>query len=201
MRARRPEPPGPAGRRRERGGRAARRGARKGDSGTFIFLDLAPGALTFQVRSDPDTPYYQPVAIGLTIPFGSALWPAYPDVGLADAAHALSDPGQPSAYRAQFLQTALRPSIAYPFDPAATLVRGVVLQGASPVAGATVLDVAGDAIAFVTGEDGQFVLAYTAPPASSASLTIRTQGSGFADVDTVVTVRRGATSSIQITAF
>jgi hypothetical protein len=177
------------------GGRA---GWRKATSGTFLFMALPNGPATFQVRSDPDTLYYRPVDISLAIPFGSPQWPAYPDLGLADPSLALSDAGQPAAYRAQFLQSALRPSIAYPFDPSATLVRGAVTSGGVAVPDATVFDVAGDALAYVTGADGQFVLVYTAPPPVSASVTVRTQRSGHADVDTLVTVRRAATASIQV---
>lgn len=175
-----------------------RAGWRKDASGTFLFLDLPNGPFTFQVRSATDTPFYQPVDIDLAIPFGSALWPAFPDTGLADTSLPLSDPGQPAAYRAQFLQSALRPATAYPFDPEATLVRGAVMTGANPVAGATVFDVAGDALSYVTGADGQFVLVYANPPLSSATVTVRVQRGGHPDVDTLVTVRRGATASTQI---
>ena len=62
----------------------SRIGERKGLSGTFLFFGLGPGSLDFSVRSAPDTPYYLPLNIRVTVPMPSPLWPAFPDITLAD---------------------------------------------------------------------------------------------------------------------
>lgn len=175
-----------------------RPGYRKPGVGTFLFFALPNGPTTFAVRSAAATPFYRPTDIALTIPSGSPLWPAYPDNDLADPSLPLSSPAQPPSFRAQFLACALAPDIAYPFDPGATLVRGVVTQSNAAVAGAKVFDVAGVALPFVTGPAGEFVLLFTPPPASDTAATIRMQRQGQADVDTATTVRRGATTAVQI---
>ena len=176
----------------------AQTGWRKDSSGTFLFFDLPNGPVTFAVRSSVDTPYYRPTDIAVTLPVGSPLWPAFPDITLADPTLMLSDPGQPGPYRTQFLQCALLPAIAYPFDAGATLLRGMVMQAGAAVPAATVFDVPGNALAFTTGDDGQFALVWTNPPATPTATTIRTQRSGHPDVDTVVTIRRGVTASVVI---
>jgi hypothetical protein len=175
-----------------------RSGLQKSGTGTFVFFDLPNGATTFNVRSTADAPYYCPADISVTLPSGSALWPAYPDNGLADPSLPLSSPSQPAAFRTQFLACALAPDIAYPFDPSATLLRGVVMQGATPVAGAKVFDVAGNALPFVTGEGGEFVLLFAIVPSASFAATVRTQRQGQPNVDTAVTIQRATTSSVQI---
>jgi hypothetical protein len=175
-----------------------RTGLRKPGTGTFVFLDLPAGPVVCSVRSADDTPFYRPVDIPVVIPSGSALWPAYPDNGLADPTLPLSSPAQPAAFRTQFLACALLPDVAYPFDPAATLARGVVSHASAGVAGANVLDVAGNALPFVTGPGGEFVLVFTNPPAATAAVTIRTQRQGQAAVDTAVTIRRATTTAVAI---
>jgi hypothetical protein len=175
-----------------------RAGMRKPGTGTFIFLDLPAGPVVCSMRSADDTPFYRPADIPIVIPSGSALWPAYPDNGLADPALPLSSPAQPAAFRAQFLACALLPDVAYPFDPAASLARGVVSHAGAGVANASVFDVAGDALPFVTGPTGEFVLVFTNPPPTTAVVTIRTQRQGQRDVDTAVTIRRGATAAVAI---
>jgi hypothetical protein len=176
----------------------SRSGLKKSGTGTFVFFDLPNGPTTFKVRSAADMPCYCPADIAVTLPSGSALWPAYPDNGLADPLLPLSSPAQPTAFRTQFLACALAPDIAYPFDPSATLLRGVVMQGANPVSGAKIFDVAGNALPFVTGDGGEFVLFFANVPSTSFAATIRTQRQGQADVDTAVTIQRAATSSVQI---
>jgi hypothetical protein len=173
-------------------------GWRKGGSGTFLFFSLPNGPTTFAVRSGPDTPFYLPTDINVTLPAGTALWPAFPDITLANPTLPLSDPGQPAAYRTQFLQCALQPAIAYPFDNGATLLRGMVLQAGVAVSGASVFDVPGNALPYTTGADGQFVLVWTNPPAAPVATTIRTQRAGHPDVDTTVTIQRGVTTAVTI---
>jgi len=173
-------------------------GWRKEASGTFLFLSLPNGTFDLTVRSSRDTPYYLPTDITVSIPPASTLWPAFPDISLADPTLLLSDPAQPATYRAQFLRACLSPSIAYPFDAGATLVRGIVSQGGTPVGNVTVSDVAGNALPYVTGADGQFVLVFQQPPALPTSVTIRAHRSGNPDVDTNVTIRRATTVAVPI---
>jgi hypothetical protein len=174
-----------------------RPGWRKGTSGTFLFFDLPNGSIDLAVRSGPDTPYYLPTDITVTLPPATASWPAFPDIGLADKTLPLSDPGQPAAYRAQFLQACLAPSIAYPFDPAATLVRGTVQHAGAPVANVTISSLNGNTLDYVTGADGQFVLVFQQPPLLPTSVTIRAHRSGSPDVDLAVDIRRAVTTTTQ----
>jgi hypothetical protein len=173
-------------------------GQRKNSSGTFLFFDLPNGPVDFSIRSGRDTPYYLPADVTVTLPPSSALWPAFPDIALADPALMLSDPAQPAPFRTQFLQACLSPSPAYPFEPTATLLRGVVLHASAPVAGAIVSDLAGNAPAALTGADGQFALAFPAPATSPVNVTVRAHSAGNPDVDTAVSIRRAATTAVQI---
>jgi hypothetical protein len=177
---------------------AGRAGQRQADGGSFVFFGLAPGATDFAVRSGADTPYYLPADINVTLPAGAPSWPAFPDIGLADATLLLSDPAQPAAYRAQFLQACLTPSVSYPFDPDATLLRGTVLHGGVAAAHVSVTDRAGNAAPGLTNENGEFVLAFTAPATSPFSVTVRTHGGGLADTDTQVNIIRAAGTSVRI---
>jgi hypothetical protein len=177
---------------------ATRTGLRKGGAGDFVFIDLESGPTVFKIRSAAATPCYRPVDLALVLPVGGALWPAYPDINLADRTLPLASPAQPPGYRAQFLACALSPDIAYPFAPEATLIRGVVEHAGAGVADATVFDVAGDALPFVTGPTGEFVLAYLHPPLLVAQATVRVQRQGEADVDVAVEVRRGRTATVSI---
>jgi hypothetical protein len=173
-------------------------GTRKSTSGTFVFFNPPKGKLDFAVRSDPATPYYIPVDLTLTIPPPSPTLPAFPDISLADRNLMLWDPGQPAAWRTQFLQACLSPTVAYPFDSGATLVRGTVLQGGQPLAGVTVFDTAGTALPYATAADGQFVLLLPEPPALPSPVTIRARRAGNPDVDAQVTVTRAATVTLRI---
>jgi hypothetical protein len=175
-----------------------RAGWRKNGSGTFLFFELPNGAVDLAVRSAADTPYYLPADIIVSIPPASPLWPAFPDISLANPALPLSDPGQPAAYRTQFLQCCLSPAIAYPFDPTATLVRGTVLHGDARVPGVEISDLGGLALPYVTAADGQFVLVFQKPPGPPTNLTIRARRRGGPDVDVNVMVRRAATTSVVI---
>ncbi len=175
-------------------------GQRKGTTGAFVFFSFKNGPTTLKVRSAPSTPYYLPADIAVTVPMPSALWPAFPDITLANPALALWDPNQPAAYRTQFLQACLAPSIAYPFDSGATLVRGTVTNSATKkaLAGVTVSDASGSTLSYVTSADGQFVLVFQQPPASPTPVTIRVQRAGQPEVDTQVTLRRAATATLLI---
>lgn len=174
-------------------------GSRKARSGTFVFSSLPKGAVDLVVSSSPTTPYYLPTDIKVTIPPASPLWPAFPDITLADKTLPLWDPGQPQAYRTQFLQACLSPSVAYPFDAGMTMVRGTVLHANVPVSNVTVSDSGSTALVpYVTGADGQFVLLFSNPPALPTAVTIRAQRPGNPDVDTPVTLLRAATVTLQI---
>jgi hypothetical protein len=173
-------------------------GFQKDSSGTFLFFNLSKGSVGFKVRSNPDTPYYLPIDLTVTIPLPSPLWPAFPDLSLADKTLPLWDPNQPAAFRAQFLESCLSPSCAYPFDSGATLVRGTVLKAGAPLAGVTVSDTAGATWPYVTGADGQFVLIFQEPAALPTPVTIRAELAGNPTVDTPVTVLRAVTGTLTI---
>ena len=62
----------------------------------------------------------------------------------------------------------------------------------------TVSALSGDALPYLTGTDGQFVLMFQQPAALPANVTIRAQRQGHSNVDTQVTVRRATTVSLMI---
>jgi hypothetical protein len=174
-------------------------GLRKGSSGIFVFFSFPTGAIPLSVRSSADTPYYLPATIAVTLPMPSPLWPAFPDSTIADPSLDLWDPNQPAAYRTQFLQACLAPSIAYPFDSGATLVRGFVTDSATKAALADVtVSSSAATLPYVTGADGQFVLVFQQPPALPTPVTILAQRQGHADVSQQVALRRAATVTLQI---
>jgi len=177
----------------------SRTGQRKGTTGAFLFSSLGNGPISLSVRSAPNTPYYLPTDIPVTIPMPSVLWPAFPDITLANPSLDLWDPKQPPAYRTQFLQACLAPSIAYPFDSGATLARGTVTNSVTKQAQAGVtVDSPGSTLPYVTSADGQFVLVFQQPPALPTLITIRAQRPGQPDVDAQITLRRAATVTLQI---
>jgi len=119
----------------------------KDSEATFVFVKLANGSYVVNVRSVPDEPFYSPVDIPITLPFQhptrslwpkAPIWPAYPDIVLADPTKLLDDPEQPPAYLAQRALAALQPTTSYPFPAGATLVRGTVYDGKTPLSGALV---------------------------------------------------------------
>ena len=71
----------------------------KAPDSTYLFFGVRPGNYTVQVRSPEEAPYYLGVDIPLTLPMPNSLWPAFPDVTLADPSKPLDDPAQPAAYR------------------------------------------------------------------------------------------------------
>jgi len=169
---------------------------RKDPDGTFVFLDVvAPGKYTVNVRSVPETPYYQPADIPVTLPFTKETWPAYPDLGLANPDKMLDDPTQPAPYLAQRKQAALLPSTNYPFPSGTTLVRGTVRAGAANLSGATVR-VTGQPSGYTTGDDGEYVLYFNHVVGRVQTVTLVASKAGKPDVNTVVDVLRGMTVTV-----
>jgi hypothetical protein len=170
---------------------AHRETANRVTADTFIFRRLSAGPWTIDVASDPNTPYYVPVSIPVTLPMPDALWPSYPDLSLADKTKMLDDPTQPAAYRHQRDLAALLPSAKYPFPSGATLVRGTVFAGTStnPLGGATVRVVGGTQFPYLTRADGEFVLFFESPPHATQTVTLRASFGGKPDVDVSVDVR------------
>jgi hypothetical protein len=173
-------------------------GQQKDSSGNFLFYDLKPGPQSFAVSSGPDTPYYLPTKIAVTVPMPSATWPAFPDVTLANPNLLLSDPGQTAAYKAQRQLATLLPTNAYPFPAGTTLIRGTVLQGGVPLAAATVQQAGGTDPAYTTGADGQFVLFLSSPPGLPQAVTVNSTAAGLPAGSASVTVTRGFTVSLTI---
>jgi len=171
--------------------------AKPGES-TWIFFALPDGAYNVTVTSDTDTPYYVPVTIPVTLPVAHPLWPGFPDQGLADPNLLLDDSGQPAAYRDQRTLAALKPTVSYPFPSGTTLVRGRVLAGGTPLAGATVLVDGGTQISYVTGADGQYVIFFDRPTGMTQSVNLRVQHAAKPDVVTAVNVERGRTLNLDI---
>jgi len=167
---------------------------------TFLFFNQPPGNYTVDVREGQNSgraPYYQPVDIPIVLPMPHPLWPAFPDVTLADADKPLDDPTQPEAYRAQRTAATLQPTTAYPFPAGATLIRGRVAVGAAPVAGARVRRV-GDALEYSTEADGEFVLFFLRPKGSGDTVVLRASHAAHGDVDRQVKLVRGTTVSTTI---
>lgn len=173
-------------------------GEQKDGTGNFLFYDLKPGAQTMNVTCGTDTPYYLPVQIAVTVPMPSALWPAFPDITLANPSLPLSDPGQTAAYKAQRAAATLQPTTAYPFPSSATLIRGTVLHSGAPLASATVQLTGGPDPAYLTGSDGQFVLYVSSPPGLPQAATITATHAGLANGTANITVLRGLTVSATI---
>src|SRR5580698_1346247 len=65
-------------------------GEQQDSGGAFLFYNLKPGPQSLAVSSGIYTPYYLPTTIAVTVPMPSALWPAFPDVTLANRSLPLS---------------------------------------------------------------------------------------------------------------
>jgi hypothetical protein len=114
----------------------------------FVFGNLSNGDYVINVQSAPDEPYYLPVNIPIALPFprpadslwqeAKPVWPAFPDIVLADPSKMLQDPAQTAPYLGQRALATLIPTTAYPFPAGATLVRGSVTASGSPLSSALV---------------------------------------------------------------
>jgi hypothetical protein len=176
---------------------------------TFLFFGLAPGTYAVQVRSNDKSPgrtpqYYLPANVSVTVsnpsdlpPAPKPIWPAFPDVHLADRGKPLDDPAQPPAYRAQRRAATLQPAVAYPFPAGATLVRGHVLANGKPVAGAIVQRV-GDDLQYPTGDNGEFVLFLKNLNGVGETITLQATHALHATVTQAVGVQRGMTVSTAV---
>jgi hypothetical protein len=179
-------------------------GQQKGSTGTFLFYDLKPGAQQLAVSSDPDTPYYLPAKVGIQIPVPDPpppvpfLWPAFPDIRLADPTLPLGDTGQKAAYRTQRAAATLSPSIAYPFPEGTTLIRGRVTHAGGSLARASVQQAGSADPGYVTDSEGQFVLYWRDAPATPKAVTLNLTAAGLPAKSATVTVMRGLTVSTTV---
>lgn len=199
---------------------------RKTPQATFLFFGLLPGAYIASVRSNVDLPdqtpqYYLSTDISINVadlpvaePVQKPIWPAFPDINLADSTKPLDDPTQPAAYRAQRLAATLQPSTAYPFPAGSTLVRGTVLANRAPLAGATVQSVGdglqsppnstskvqsvGDDLRYLTGDDGEFVLFFTQISGIGETITLQATHALHPTVQQNTDVHRGMTVATNI---
>jgi hypothetical protein len=180
----------------------------------FLFYDLPAGTYTISVASAEEPPYYFPTSILVTLPVASIQnsstgtsisWPAFPDISKADLTIPLNDPAQNPAYLDERAQAGLSPTPKYPFPPDATLVRGVVSNGSTPVQGVNVQ--CSDAVAQVTTDgNGEFVLIFESLSATvNGTSSLVTQKSevvnasfGETQKSATVQVMRGMTASVQI---
>jgi len=169
----------------------------KENESTFVFLNLPDATYNIAVASLAGTPYYLPRMITVTVPLSSPLWPAFPDIGLADLTKPLDDPSQPAAYRAQRDMARVMPAPAYPFAAGTTLVRGMVTAGKVPLAGALVKR-SGDASGFTTGPSGEYILFFDDVTGRSQAATIVASYPGKPDVTLAITLVRAATVSLDL---
>jgi hypothetical protein len=176
---------------------------------TFLFFGLSPGLYTLGVRSneaapDQTPPYYLPVDISVNVsgPSGTGpaqrpVWPAFPDINLADETKPLDDPTQPEAYQGQRRSATLQPSTAYPFPAGSTLVRGTVLANHAPLAAAKVQRV-GDNLSYPTGDDGGFVLFLAQVSGIGETITLQATHALHPTVQQKTDVHRGMTVATNI---
>jgi hypothetical protein len=182
---------------------------RKTPQATFLFFGLFPGAYIASVRSNVDLPdqtpqYYLPADVSINVadlpvadPVQKPIWPAFPDINLADSAKPLDDPTQTPAYRAQRLAATLQPSTAYPFPAGSTLVRGTVFANGAPLAGATVQRV-GDNLQYTTADDGGFALFFTQIRGVGETITLQATHALHPTVQQNTDVHRGMTVATNI---
>ena len=182
---------------------------RKGPQAVFLYFGLLTGEYIAHVRSNLDSPqqtppYYLPADISITVaelpvtnPVQQPIWPAFPDINLADNTKPLDDPTQNPAYRAQRLAATLQPSTAYPFPPDSTLVRGTVYANGTPLAGATVQSSAAES-PYVTTADGGFVLFFTQLNGLDQTVTLQATHALHPAVQQNIDVHRGMTVTTNI---
>ena len=147
---------------------------------TFVFGNLSDGNYAVNVQSAPDEPYYLPVNIPVALPFPRPavslwpqppVWPAFPDIMLADPFTLLQDPAHTAAYLGQRALATVVPTTAYPFAAGATLVRGRVTASGSPLSGALVSDAA-------TAMPGQFAITVVTPAGVASAVQMLTVVNG-----------------------
>lgn len=182
---------------------------RKTPAATFLFFGLAPATYTLEVssnRASPNQapPYYLPAEISVTVtdlPIVTVaqkpVWPAFPDINLADQTKPLDDPTQPEAYRVQRQAATLQPTTAYPFPIGSTLVRGTVFVNGLPLAGAKVQRL-GDDLSYLTGGDGGFVLFFADISGIGATITLQATHALHPPVQQKTDVHRGMTVATNI---
>jgi hypothetical protein len=176
---------------------------------TFLFFGLLPGAYAVEVRSnnassDKTPPYYLPADFSVNVtdlPIIVAapepIWPAFPDIKLADETKPLDDPTQPQVYRVQRRAATLQPTTAYPFPAGSTLVRGTVFANGVPLAGAKVQRV-GDDLSYPTGDDGGFVLFLTQISGIGETIILQATHALHPPVQQQTKVHRGMTVATNI---
>jgi hypothetical protein len=196
---------------------------RKTPQSTFLFFGLAAGAYTVQIRSndelpDQTPPYYLPTDVSVSVadlPVNVAaqkpIWPAFPDINLANGNKPLDDPTQPEAYQVQRRAATLQPTAAYPFPAGATLLRGTVRAGrqGAPLADAIVRRIPtneGKAeqiaakedfdLEYRTASDGEFLLFFKHVSGVGRDILLRATHNQKAK-DQRLTLRRGLTSVAQ----
>ena len=117
---------------------------RKPHEAVFLFIGLSSGQYAVQIRSNEERgagmhraerPYYRDLNLQIAVPSPDPLWPAFPDLSLADKSKPLDDPSQPAAYLAQRKLATLQPTPAYPFPDGATLVPRNCLRRRETAAG------------------------------------------------------------------
>lgn len=173
------------------------------ESGVYLFFAMPAGTYTIEVRSNRDgllndlPPFYFPANLNLTLPMPHPLWPAFPDKTLADESKPLDDPTQPAPYLAQRQAVTLRPTAAYPFPFGATLVRGMVLAGTVPLAGATVRQT-GSATGYTTSDNGEFALSFPNINGSSETISLLATHPLHPDVSQNVAVQRGMSTATKL---
>lgn len=163
----------------------------------FVFGNLANGNYVVNVQSKPDEPYYLPINIPITLPFPRPedtlwdqppVWPAYPDIVLADPSKTLQDPAQTAAYLGQRALATLLPTTAYTFPAGATLVRGSVTANGSPLSGALVTTA-------LAAQPGQLAVTVVNPSgAASAAQTLTVVNAPVIDSTDPAVVTAGAPS-------
>lgn len=177
------------------------KGLRPDQSGTFVFFHLKPGPQALAVASAPETPYYLPLTLNLTVPdppLPASLWPAFPDVTKADPDLVLDDPAQTPAYLSEREAATLYPSTSYPFPGGATLVRGSVTHANQPLSDALVRQVGSSDPPYRTGADGAFVIFWRDAPGIPGLVTIEASHAAHATVSVDVLVTRGLITSVAI---
>jgi hypothetical protein len=140
--------------------------AHKNLSGYFLFTDMAPGTYTVRTESE----LYLPAEVTVDT---TALDPKNPVV-----------------------QIALKPATNYPFPDGATLLRGMVTNGA-PVDGAAV-SVTGKPMTTVTDSHGEFVLHFEGIKTETITVVIQ---KGAATKSLTATIEEGKTISAGIVHF